>query len=194
MEEKEILEIIERATKHSKTWVDLSYNGIKSLPPEIGNLTNLRTLNLRNNELTSLPTEIGLLENLVYLNLCQNQLSALPAQIVNLKNLMELDMVGNPLKMPPIEIVNQGIEAIRNYFELLRSEDVSRVYEAKLLIVGEGGVGKTCLMTKLMAPNEPIDLRELTTEGVEINQWTIGTDKTEILGAIRSIMPRTCSF
>jgi len=179
MEEKEILEIIERATKHSKTWVDLSYNGIKSLPPEIGNLTNLRTLNLRNNELTSLPTEIGLLENLVYLNLCQNQLSALPAQIVNLKNLMELDMVGNPLKMPPIEIVNQGIEAIRNYFELLRSEDVSRVYEAKLLIVGEGGVGKTCLMTKLMAPNEPIDLRELTTEGVEINQWTIGTDKTE---------------
>jgi len=41
-----------------------------SIPPGIGNLTNLTLLDLRNNQLTgSIPSEIGNLTNLTYLSL-----------------------------------------------------------------------------------------------------------------------------
>ena len=49
------------------------------IPPEIGNLTNLTTLNLENNQLTGeIPPEIGNLTNLTTLNLTENQLRSYP--------------------------------------------------------------------------------------------------------------------
>jgi len=108
----------------------LSSNGLRSLPAEIGNLTNLTELNLRNNELSSLPAEIGNLTNLTYLSfrfnglrslpaeignltknlttlyLSQNSLSSLPAEIGNLTNLTELNLENNQLSSLPAEIGN----------------------------------------------------------------------------------------
>jgi internalin A len=55
---------------------------------------------------------------------------------------------GNPLEIPPVEIVEQGNEAIRNYFNELKKEKTVRFLESKLLIVGNGEVGKTSLMKK----------------------------------------------
>ena len=56
-----------------------------SIPPEIGNLTNLITLGLDDNQLTgSIPPEIGNLTNLNYLRLNDNQLSGIiPDEICN---------------------------------------------------------------------------------------------------------------
>jgi hypothetical protein len=56
-----------------------------SIPPEIGNLTNLIVLNLSYNQLTgSIPPEIGNLTNLTYLILRSNQLSGIiPDEICN---------------------------------------------------------------------------------------------------------------
>ena len=39
--------------------LDLSGNNLKTLPPEIGLLTNLKTLKLNNNPLESIPPEIA---------------------------------------------------------------------------------------------------------------------------------------
>ncbi|MEH1857867.1 MAG: hypothetical protein V7L21_07690 [Nostoc sp.] len=47
-------------------------NNIKSLPSEIGNLTNLQFISIRNNKLTTLPKSFGKLVNLKKLNLSQN--------------------------------------------------------------------------------------------------------------------------
>ena len=57
-----------------------------SIPPEIGNLTNLTYLYLHENQLTgSIPTEIGNLTNLSFLYLNDNQLSGLiPESICDL--------------------------------------------------------------------------------------------------------------
>ena len=57
-----------------------------SIPPGIGNLTNLTLLDLRNNQLTgSIPSEIGNLTNLTYLKLSSNQLTGeIPESICDL--------------------------------------------------------------------------------------------------------------
>ena len=78
--------------------------GLEILPPEIGQLDNLTTLDLEDNDLTSLPPEIGQLTNLTRLDLDNNQLTSLPPEIGQLTNLTTLDLKGNQLKSLPPEI------------------------------------------------------------------------------------------
>ena len=70
-----------------------------SIPPEIGNLTNLEKLDLRINQLTgSIPPEIGNLTNLTLLDLSENQLTgSIPPEIGNLTNLEYLLLHSNQL-------------------------------------------------------------------------------------------------
>ncbi len=92
-------------------------------------------------------------------------------------SLEEYDFVGkinlhdNPLKNPPIEIVKQGREAILNYFEELEGGSET-VYEAKLLIIGQAGVGKTSFKTRFVDVNAPLPDEEAdTTVGIDISQY-----------------------
>lgn len=82
--------------------LDLSYNGISTLPPEIANLTNLTDLNLAGNTLTTLPPEISSLSNLITLNLNGNSIQDLSA-LSNLDNLENLSIEGNPVDPNTIE-------------------------------------------------------------------------------------------
>jgi len=76
-----------------------------SIPPEIGNLTNLRESYLDQNQLTgSIPPEIGNLTILTKLSLHQNQLTgSIPPEIGNLSNLTHLWIYENQLtgSIPP---------------------------------------------------------------------------------------------
>lgn len=86
------LERILEAERTGATILYLAQLRLTELPPEIGNLVNLQSLNLSNNELSNLPPEIGNLNNLVYFNLNNSQLSSLPVEIGNLTNLRELHL------------------------------------------------------------------------------------------------------
>ena len=67
-----------------------------SIPPEIGNLTNLTYLSLRSNQLTgTIPPEIGNLTNLINLDLGNNSLEALRPQITRLTTLTSLNLSSN---------------------------------------------------------------------------------------------------
>lgn len=79
MTEREGRERIEKAGREGWMELNLAGKGIKSLPREIGKLTNLRELNLRSNRLRSVPKELGQLTNLNSLDLSANQLRRLPA-------------------------------------------------------------------------------------------------------------------
>ncbi|WP_419552385.1 cell wall-binding repeat-containing protein [Candidatus Poriferisodalis sp.] len=86
--------------------VSLSSNDLSgSIPPELGNLTNLDKLWLSDNELTgSIPPELGNLTNLDTLLLYDNELSgSIPVELGNLTNLTELLLPGNRLSgsIPP---------------------------------------------------------------------------------------------
>jgi hypothetical protein len=80
-----------------------------SLPPELGNLYELISMDLASNQLTgSLPPELGNLNKLKYLYLRNNRLTgSIPAQIGNLTALVNLTLDQNPLQGEfPATIVN----------------------------------------------------------------------------------------
>ena len=120
---------------------------------------------------TKLPESIGELKNLKSLNISNNQLTSLPKSIVKLENLRELDLTGNPLITPPPEVADKGIEAIREYFRQLEEQGQDQLYEAKLLILGEAGAGKTTLAKKIVDQNYVLRDEE-STLGVEVTTWS----------------------
>ena len=90
-------------------WLFLSDNQLTGeIPPELGNLTNLKRLGLSDNRLTgAIPPEIGNLSNLDWLAFADNRLSgAIPPQIGNLINLRWLYLDENQLTKIPPEIGN----------------------------------------------------------------------------------------
>ena len=143
----------------------LSYNQLTQLPPEIGELKNLTTLHVSNNQLTQLPPEIGELKKLGTLHLQNNQLTQLPSEIAEIKYLTTLNLFVNPLTSPPPEIVSKGSGAIFTYLKQTKTTENN---EAKLILVGEGKVGKTCLSKRLITGKF---VEDDITEGINISEW-----------------------
>lgn len=81
--------------------LDLSRNRIRELPPEIGNLKQLKKLILERNRIEYLPAEIGELEDLRELVINRNELITLPTEIGNLKKLRYIDMWSNNITELP---------------------------------------------------------------------------------------------
>ena len=147
-------------------------NQLSSLPAEIGQLTNLQTLYLNDNQLSSLPAEFGQLTNLQALDLRSNQLSSLPAEFGHLhSSLKKLTLDGNPLESLPPEIRSKDSQAILNFYKQQLEQKTDRLYEAKLLIIGEGGAGKTSLAKKIEDEDYQLKSDEESTEGIDVIQW-----------------------
>ncbi|APQ16010.1 hypothetical protein A9200_16250 [Maribacter hydrothermalis] len=79
-------------------------NKLSALPSEIGQLAHLEVLNSAGNQLTEIPIEIGQLTNLTGLFLSRNELSELPSEIGQLTHLERLDLSSNQLSALPIEL------------------------------------------------------------------------------------------
>jgi internalin A len=151
----------------------LNNNQINALPKSISQLTNLNSLHLERNLINTLPESIGELINLKFLILSYNKLDALPESIGKLTNLTSLFIDNNPLSEIPPEIVKKGGLAVREYYQQRLEEKTDYIYEAKLLIIGEGGAGKTSLANKLIDPKYQLKLEgtknpEKSTEGIDI--------------------------
>lgn len=150
--------------------LDLSNQKLVQIPEEVFELQQIESLNLSNNQLSVIPEVIGQLSNLDQLDLSNNRLSTIPQSITKLHNLTQLNLVGNPLEKPVIEIAAHGIKAIRDYFRQL-NEGEDYIYEAKLLIIGEGGAGKTTLAKKIANPYYQLQREEASTEGIDVTTW-----------------------
>ena len=96
--QQEVREKIIDAFKVRATSLDLSRHSLKTLPAEIGLLSELESLDLNYNYLSELPAELARLSNLRTLQLTGNQLTDLPKPIYSLQKLETLNVAGNPLK------------------------------------------------------------------------------------------------
>jgi len=117
---------------------------------------------------TQLPEWISELDKLKTFQLESNNISELPSSLAQLKELKTIQLDGNPLNPALQSAYKQGLPALKAYLRSL--EEAEPLYEAKLVLVGEGGVGKTSLLKALKgkkgeAPKEG----ETTTHGVEID-------------------------
>ena len=88
--------------------LNLVYNQLSgSIPPELGNLTDLTWLVLASNDLSGrIPSQLGSLNSLIGLYLSYNELSGrIPSQLGSLNNLIVLDLSGNVLsRRIPLEL------------------------------------------------------------------------------------------
>ncbi|MEZ2249814.1 COR domain-containing protein [Microcoleus sp.] len=160
------------------THFDLSYNQITAIPEALGELFNLIRLVLFDNQITKIPEAIAQLSNLTLLSLRNNQIEKIPECLETLPKLEKLDLRRNPLPISP-EVLgpvnlseDPGTPAtIFNYLRQLRSGEVLPLNEAKVLLVGQGSVGKTSLINRLTHnqynPNQP------QTDGLNITNWQI---------------------
>ena len=171
------------------TTLNLSDNQLTSIPAELGKLTNLKTLYLYGNHLTSIPAELGKLTKLTELWLHANQLTNIPAELGKLTKLDNLYLDHNEaLTSPPPGIVNQGTKAILAYLQEQFKEQ-KKQWVSKLLVVGEGGVGKTSLLRALRSEGffegletthgigvEKLELAHPKQAGItmELNTWDFG--------------------
>lgn len=172
------------------TWLeqlDLSRNLITSLPEGIGKLQRLDALYVQNNRLVKLPDAFTSMNHVRFVNLDGNALNALPDSLNRLERLATLSVSQNRLTSLPTTITERtlralhgletnplddalrpilktGAEAVIAYLNSLSSG--SEQYEAKLVFIGEGDVGKSSLLAALMG--EPFVENRSTTHGIEI--------------------------
>ena len=86
--------------------LELSCHKLKNLPKSIGNLKELERLDVSKNWLEELPKEIGNLTNLKYFDLKRNRLKELPKEIGDLKNVQGIFLSENQLIELPKTIGN----------------------------------------------------------------------------------------
>jgi len=164
----------------------LGANELSQFPSEILDLKALRFLYLTGNKIEQIPSEIKKLKNLNYLGLAYNDIEEIPEEICTLKGLIgfhkrsksnkpRIDLRENPLNSPPIEIAIRGLKAIINFFDEAKHGS-NKLFEAKLLIVGEGGSGKTTLQRKLIDLNAPMPDENDSTEGIDIQVFNFLTN------------------
>ena len=177
-------------------YLELSNNQIEDIS-SIFHLKSLKTLKVKNNNISSITgisnkkyleniniscnqiveiSELRDLSNLKHIVFGKNKIndiSTISNHIINrvsIKGNSDNDEKpsNNPLTIPPPEIVAQGVKSIVKYFEELEIQGADTLYEAKMLIIGEGGSGKTSLVRKLKDKDSDLPSEDETTFGIDI--------------------------
>ncbi|MFA8434537.1 MAG: leucine-rich repeat domain-containing protein [Marinifilaceae bacterium] len=142
----------------------LNFNEITDISL-LGKLTSLQTLELRGNQIQDISF-LGNLTKLQTLDLFGNVIENISFLIPLLKTGLQITKNGwdkgiqiddNPIKTPPVNIVEKGREAILNWFEQIEKDGEAPLFEAKLMILGQGGAGKTTFANLQLDPNYQVE-------------------------------------
>jgi GTPase SAR1 family protein len=150
-------------------------NKLSSLPESFRNLQSLKALSLSWNPLKRMPNFIYDLRSLEALDIQNCEITEIAADILRPINLKIFISSGNPFESPPLEVSNKGLEAIRNYWRQRADTGVDYLCEAKLIILGESGAGKTSLAKKIENPNYKLEPSEKSTEGIDVIRYRFPT-------------------
>ncbi len=174
--------------------INLNFNKISSLKG-IETLKKLQEISLNSNEIISIDNLSGL-SNLNRISLSRNKIedvvpflqiflqrkkSEIVFKDLFMPSLGEANLGNNPIKSPPLEIIIQNNKKeLREHIQKLNEQGKTYFYEAKLLIVGKGGAGKTTLAWKLKDINSPMPRKEEDrTRGIEVQGVEIENNERE---------------
>lgn len=155
----------------------LHSNQLSSLPDEVKNLKNLKSIRLYNNSFKKIPPVLFEMPWLESIDLEDNLISEVDENITRLVNLKDLRLRGNEFGAPE-EIFQQSPEEIINFLLKLKQGENSSLNEVKMILLGEANVGKTALVERLT--KETFTGNTGITRGIDINTWKIGPYKVNI--------------
>ncbi len=96
--------------------------------------------------------------------------------ILDEEDIAEVRMRANQI---PEEIRSEGAAVIGNYIERIKSGS-ERLNEARILILGDKGAGKTCLARRLKDPNMSMTTDAESTLGVDTTLWKLKKENINI--------------
>lgn len=159
------------------------HNRLTELPLSLTGLSGLQALSLWANPLRVFPEWVFDLPALRALSISTPPTAApdegpsggwtLPRSVLDAPALDELLVRPVDYATPPPEVMRHGLPAIRDYWSQRAVEGTDYLCEAKLLIIGEAGAGKTSLSRKLRDPDAPLAAPEETTQGIDVAQWAV---------------------
>lgn len=119
-------------------------------------MRSLEKLSLKNNEIRNVPPE------LFKKALTKADIEITKDALIRVGNVY---LQGNPIINPPIEVLRQGPEVVIEYLD----ESRRPLNECKLIFIGDGSVGKTSLMKRLVY--DTFDPEEQSTHGINKVAW-----------------------
>ncbi len=156
------------------TRLNIDGNRITGVPGTLRRLARLRVLDIGNNALTELPDIFADLPELEEIEINGNAITSLPPSLRTLTKLRRLVVRGNPLGLPPESENLPAQDLLTVYFSLhappgaaeMPTGPTAPLNEAKMLVVGQGGVGKTSLIRRLRG--EEFDSAQAETKGISV--------------------------
>ncbi|KAL5014229.1 hypothetical protein ScPMuIL_008499 [Solemya velum] len=168
------------------------------IPPPVFQLTGLQKLNLSYQCLKSVPDNIKELSDLKSLDVSNNPDLETISSCLGSFALTELHLKACPvLKTPPKEIVDRGFASVFGYLKRLQLGSVS-CKRTKLMLVGLGGAGKTSLVRCLTKSVYRGDLGhdEVITDGIDIENWEVdvGDNKEPLVYSVWDFAGQTVYY
>ena len=102
----------------------VGHNDLKDLPKELGDLPNLKKLDLVHNSFQEVPFCVSKLRKLEWLNLSGNLVEIVPLWVFLLPHLRHLYLIHNLIENIPRDIYLQGLDELLKYFRLPASKAV----------------------------------------------------------------------
>lgn len=80
----------------------------------------------------------------------------------------------------PKEIITQGAASVGAYMEELLEKGAKRLNEARIIILGDKGAGKTCVARRILNPEAEMTTPEESTAGVDTSLWELEEDNIRV--------------
>ncbi|MEK7702602.1 MAG: COR domain-containing protein [Nitrospirota bacterium] len=80
----------------------------------------------------------------------------------------------------PKEIREQGAAAVGNYLEQIEAKGATRLNEARIIILGDKGAGKTSIARRLRNPTAAMPTDDQSTAGVDTTLWELKKEKINV--------------
>ncbi len=155
------------------SYLDASQNKLTNLRLP-GTFPALKYVYLNDNQLVQLvfDTPPVLLDTL---HLRNNQLQDLPDNLLGFSGLRTLYLHGNPLPAMQ-DLINSdergnSWSAVESWLRSFQKSDRVHLHQAKMVLVGNGEVGKTSLQRRLIDPKAPLTTKEERTPGLEVRDF-----------------------